>query len=74
MAKYINIPVFVVAFILGLLFVHLSDVPTEKIVVYPTPENAGTLEYADKAKNCFVFRQNKVECPKTGVKKIPIQE
>jgi hypothetical protein len=74
MMKYLNVPIFIISFILGLIFVHLSDVPTEKIVVYPTPGNCGKIEYADKANNCFVFRQTKVACPKNGAKKIPIQE
>lgn len=72
--KYINVSVFIISFIFGLLFVYLSDVSQEKIVVYPTPANCGFIEYEDKAKNCFVFKPTKVECPKTGVKKIPIQE
>lgn len=74
MLKYINIPVFISAFIIGLLFVYLADIETEQVKVYPTPENAGVTEYKDKVGNCFVYRKNQVTCPTSGVKNIPIQE
>lgn len=72
--KYIHFPAFIIAFIIGLIFVRLSSSPTETVIVYPTPENAGTIEYKDKAGNCFIFKAKEFACPKTGMKKIPIQE
>jgi|UniRef100_A0A6C0LKY8 hypothetical protein len=72
--KYIKLPIFLAAFVIGLLFVYLSAAPTETVLVYPTPENAGKIEYRDKAGNCFSYKANEVTCPKTGMKVIPIQE
>ena len=72
--KYINVPVFIVSVMLGLIFVYLSAVPTETVIVYPTPENAGKVEYRDKAGTCFAYRSVKVKCPRTGMKVITIQE
>lgn len=72
--KYIKLPVFLSAFVIGLIFVYLSAAPTETVLVYPTPENAGKIEYQDKAGNCFVYKAKEVTCPKTGMKVIPIQE
>ena len=54
--KYIKLPVFLAAFVIGLVFVYLSAAPTETVLVYPTPENAGKIEYQDKAGNCFKMR------------------
>ena len=72
--KYINFPVFIVSLVLGFIFVYLSAAPTETVLVYPTPENAGKIEYKDKAGTCFSFKAMEVSCPKTGMKVIPIQE
>lgn len=74
MLKYINFPVFIISLCLGFVFVYLSKVETETVFVYPTPENAGKIEYKDRAGNCFVFKTRQVNCPKTGTKHIPIQE
>ena len=73
MIKFINVPVFISAFIVGLIFVYLADVRSEDVKVYPTPENAGNIQYKDKVGNCFVYGKSKVECPKSGAKTIPIQ-
>ena len=72
--KYINFPVFIVSLVRGFIFVYLSAAPTETVLVYPTPENAGKIEYKDKAGTCFSFKAMEVSCPKTGMKVIPIQE
>tara|TARA_B110000037_G_C16916956_1_gene422720 strand:- start:134 stop:355 length:222 start_codon:yes stop_codon:yes gene_type:complete len=73
MLKFINVPVFIVAFIIGIVFVYLADVKNEAIKVYPTPENAGNVQYKDKVGNCFVYVKNEITCPKSGAKNIPIQ-
>lgn len=72
--KYINLPIFLVSLVLGFIFVYLSAAPTETVLVYPTPENAGQVEYKDKAGTCFSYKAMEVTCPKTGMKVIPIQE
>ena len=74
MLKYINVPVFIGAFLIGLAFVYLADIETEPVKVYPTPENAGVTQYKDRVGNCFVYRKKEVTCPKSGAKNIPIQE
>ena len=72
--KYINLQVFLVSLVIGFIFVYLSAVPTETVLVYPTPENAGRVEYKDRAGTCFSYKAMEVTCPKTGMKVIPIQE
>ena len=36
--KYINIPVFIIAFALGMFAVYIFDPDNKKIIVYPTHE------------------------------------
>ena len=74
--KYINVPAFIISFLIGIIFVFLAS-PQNKIVhVYPTPDNADKIEYIDHAKNCYAFRSQKIDCPSDSsvIKTIPIQK
>ena len=53
--KLINWPVLIGSFLLGLIFVHLSSEPNEDILVYPTPNNSGKIQYQDKAGVCYTY-------------------
>jgi len=73
--KYINIPVFVISLILGMIAVYYT-VPDSRIVyMYPTPENVNMIQYKDKTDTCFSFQQKEVTCPKNHdeIAKIPVQ-
>ena len=72
--KLINWPVLIISFLFGLMFVHLSSEPNEQIYVYPTPINAGKIQYKDKAGLCYTYESSNINCPKKGMKTIPIQE
>lgn len=73
--KFINIPVFIISFIVGLLFIHLSTTETKTVFVYPTPDNVDYIEYVDRANNCFTYKYDKVKCPEdpSGIVDIPPQ-
>ena len=73
--KYISLPVFLMAFAIGSIFVFLTPPESSKVVVYPTPDNKDTFLYGDKAENCFEFRQTEVACPSDRglLKHIPFQ-
>ena len=62
--KFINIPVFIISFIVGIVFVRLSAPDTTTVFVYPTPDNIQSIEYKDKASNCFEYTSQPVPCPK----------
>lgn len=62
--KFINLPVFITSFIIGIIFINLSTTQTKTVFVYPTPENVEHIEYIDRADNCFTYNYKKVECPK----------
>lgn len=68
-------PIFLVSFAIGILFVYLMEPEKKTIYVYPSPENIDKVLFKDKADNCFYFQEEIVECPKDDnlISKIPIQ-
>uniref|UniRef100_A0A6C0IGB5 Uncharacterized protein n=1 Tax=viral metagenome TaxID=1070528 RepID=A0A6C0IGB5_9ZZZZ len=74
--KFINIPVFVISLIFGLVAVYmLNEGEMRKIYVYPTPENLEKIQYKDGTDTCYEFEQIEIQCPnnKNQISKIPIQ-
>lgn len=57
---------FFAAFAIGLLVCYLIQPPTEVVVRFPSPYNAGQVVYRDKADNCYTYESNEVSCPKDG--------
>jgi len=73
--KYVNIPVFILSFAVGVFFVYIFVPETRTILVYPTPENVGLLQYRDATGNCFRIKETLVECPtqEKDISKVPPQ-
>jgi hypothetical protein len=73
--NYISIPIFLVSFAIGLLFIYALGPEMKKIYIYPSPENVDKVLFKDKADNCFNFEEVIVKCPKDEklISKIPIQ-
>lgn len=73
--NYISLPIFLISFAIGLLFIYLMGPEMKTIYVYPSPENVDKVLFKDKAENCFYFEEENVECPKDEklISKIPIQ-
>jgi hypothetical protein len=61
-----NIPVFLIALSIGILYIYISKPAIKVIMKYPTPDNCGKIKYRDKANNCFEFAYEKVNCPSDG--------
>ena len=72
MLKYVHLPAFLISFALGVFAVYITAPDKKKIMVYPTPDNVGYVQYKDHAGNCFQFRQTKTKCSKDDLK-TPIQ-
>jgi hypothetical protein len=68
----INVPIFVISLLFGLLYVYMTDPIRKQIVVYPTPDNESQFQFRDKINNCFHLKQNMVNCS-SDVEVIPIQ-
>jgi hypothetical protein len=73
--KFINIPVFLISLVLGMVAVYVTLPETRKIYVFPTPDNIDVLQYRDKTGTCFAFKQKEVSCPKdeSSISMIPAQ-
>jgi hypothetical protein len=73
--KFINVPVFIISLAIGLFMVYLSVSDNRTILVYPTPENMGFIQYKDSAGNCFDVVQSEKTCPtnEADISKIPAQ-
>jgi hypothetical protein len=73
--NYISLPIFLISFAIGLLFIYLMGSEMKTIYIYPSPENINKVLFKDKADNCFYFEEEIVDCPKDQnlISKIPIQ-
>ena len=72
---YISIPIFVISFILGFIFIYILGPQTKTIFVYPSPENVNKILFKDNANNCFYYDEQEVTCPTdlSAISTIPIQ-
>ena len=72
---YISIPIFLISFVLGILFIYILGPQTKTIFVYPSPENVNKILFKDNADNCFYYDEQEVNCPKdaSAISTIPIQ-
>ncbi len=73
--KYISIPLFIISFVVGMVYIYMSNPPQRNILIYPTVDNNNKFQYKDNAENCFTFLATEQKCPfNTGsLKTIPIQ-
>jgi len=74
-SKYIDVPVFIISLIVGVLIMYYTMPDLRTIYVYPTPENVDLLQYKDKTGTCFSYKEHEVPCPSNASKiaKIPVQ-
>jgi hypothetical protein len=73
--KFINIPIFLISLAFGLFAVYITMPDNRKIIVYPTHENVNSIQYRDKADNCFSVEEQDVTCPSdlSKISKLPVQ-
>lgn len=73
--KFINIPILIIAFAIGVFYIYVNTSPARKIIVYPGPDNLDKILYRDKSESCFTYEQEKVKCPanKDNIFQIPTQ-
>ena len=75
-STYISIPTFIISLAIGLFLVYIWGPDMKEVFVFPTPENAGRIQYKDKADNCFVYKSEEVDCPEdeNDISSIPLQQ
>jgi len=73
--KYINLYAFIVSLAFGIFAVYITTPAKRNIIVYPTHENSGILQYKDKTNSCFSLIETAVECPadEKDITRVPIQ-
>jgi hypothetical protein len=74
-SKYINFPLFIFSFALGLFFVYIIGPETKDVFVYPSPSNYSKIQYKDNADQCFQFKPVETQCPINpfAIKTVPVQ-
>ena len=60
--KYINVSIFLITFLLGLIYIYCFDY-NRKVEVYPSPHTIDKIEYKDEAEHCFAYKIKDVKCP-----------
>jgi hypothetical protein len=72
-SKYINISVFLITFLLGLLYIYYIDY-NRRVIVYPNRYNIDKIEYKDEAENCFGYKVQEINCPsdKSKIEIVPL--
>ena len=71
--KYINVSIFLITFLIGILYIYNFDY-NRKVEVIPTPYNIDKIEYKDEAANCYGYKIKDVICPsdKNKIKILPV--
>jgi hypothetical protein len=59
---YLNIPVFIIAFIGGLIYVYITLPKPKAIIKYPTPYNFNKYTYKGLSDDCYKFKAKEVKC------------
>ncbi len=71
----LNIPVLLLSFVVGLIFVFIQPIEHKTIFVYPTPSNVDSIQYKDEVENCYAFSAKLVDCNSASkISKIPPQK
>ncbi len=57
-----NIPVFILAFICGILYVLIVNPEVKSVIKYPTPYNVHKNIYRGLSDECYKFEAKEVKC------------
>ena len=75
LTNYINIPLFLISFALGLFFVYILGPDIKTVYMYPSPSNYTKIQYKDNTDQCFNFTPTETKCPLNPFKihTVPVQ-
>lgn len=73
--RIISFKIFIVSFLIGLLFLYVMGPQNKKVYVYPSPQTVDRAIFQDKAEQCFLYKEENVDCPtnKKNISVIPVQ-
>jgi hypothetical protein len=72
--KYVDFKVFLASFAVGIFCIYITGNDLKLVFVYPQPDKS--VQYKDKAGQCFDYSASEVSCPTLPfmTNTIPIQE
>jgi len=70
--RLINLPVLIISFLFGIIYIYYTNPDQEDIKVYTTDDNKHLFQFNDKINNCFNLKQNVIKCS-NDIEEIPIQ-
>jgi hypothetical protein len=53
---------FVVAFLLGTVYIYISEPPVRTVIKYPTPYNVNKIVYKNENEQCYMYNAEEVKC------------
>jgi hypothetical protein len=59
---YINITIFIISFIIGLVFIYLSPIEYKTVLLEPTYDNIDKYQYVDSNDQCYKLVARLVDC------------
>ena len=62
---YVNLPIFIISFSIGILYTYLHIPKKQIIFIYPHLDNVNNLQYKDKTETCFNIDAEKTDCNET---------
>lgn len=73
--KYISLKIFAASFLVGLIFIFIIGPQNKSVYVYPSPQTVNKAIFQDKANQCFLYKEEVVDCPKNkkNISIIPVQ-
>lgn len=68
----LHIPLFILAFLLGISYVLFAHQPKKEVEYMPTPYNDDRHKFKDEVGNCFKYRAREVPCTPAAVPQRPV--
>lgn len=63
----LNIISFVIAFIIGMIYVYINAPEQRLIIKYPTPYNVNKMVYKGLSDDCYKFKAKEVKCTQNAI-------
>jgi hypothetical protein len=63
MKLQINWYAFIIAFVVGMIYIYLREPDVKVFTKFPSPVNAGKVVYVDHANNCYTYIAREMTCP-----------
>lgn len=59
----IDLKIFLIALLIGIVMIHLYSPPPQIVYKYPTPYNLEEVTYKDASGTCYKYDMTEIDCP-----------